>query len=232
MGSDLHLDAFLPIVERYRNLWFPTRKQLMSTCDPAGANENSQGMRGTPVAMLQDWYAANGERDEAGKFVSPMYIPNANQPEMRLAANQRAATYMRRMVNGEEAFLVDPERWALVELQDEKYDRFFLDGLEAGYVLEDESRHSGKLGSFFVPKKDGWFEHPMNCFEYGIQSFVLDLPMSDEKSELAKVKHRQVQEREAQRLLRKSQDDRDPSEIRIGTRIARNGMRMGRRGGY
>jgi hypothetical protein len=232
MGSDLHLDAFLPIVERYRALWFPDRKQLVATCDPAGANENSQGLRGTPVGMLREWYQAHGERDDAGKFVTPTYLPDANMPERRVAANQRAATYMRRRVNGEEAFLVDPERWALVELQDEKHDSYFIDGLEAGYVLEDEARHSGKLGSFYVPKKDGWFEHPMNCFEYGVQAQVLDLPMTDEKSELAKAKHVKQSEQADQRALRKLQDDREPGEVRIGTRLGRSGSRMARRGGY
>lgn len=231
MGSDLHLDAFLPIVERYRGLWFPNRKQLLATCDPAGANENSQGMRGTPVAMLRDWYQANGERDEAGKFISPSYLPDANMPERRNAANQRAATYMRRLVNGEEAFLVDAERWALVELKDEKYDSFFLDALEAGYVLEDEARHSSKLGSFYVPKKDGWFEHPMNCFEYGVQAHVLDLPMGDLKAEEAKIRHADRQHREDQRVLAKAQRDKDPYDSR--SRLVRMGNRRGRaRSGY
>jgi hypothetical protein len=229
MGSDLHLDAFLPIVERYRNLWFPNRKQLLATCDPAGAAENSQGLRGTPVGMLRDWYHANGERDVSGQFVSPTYLPDANMPERRNAANQRAATYMRRMVGGVEAFMVDQERWALVELSDEKYDSFFLDALEAGYVLEDEARHSSKLASFYVPKKDGWFEHPMNCFEYGVQSHALDLPMSDLKAEDAKLRHREQMTRAEHLALKKAQQDRDPDDRSAwGWR----GRVASRRGGY
>ncbi len=232
MGSDLHLDAFLPIVERYRALWFPTRLRIDATCDPAGANENAQGLRGTPVGMLQDWYRESGERDERGQFVSPRYVTDANQPERRMAANQRLATYMRRQTNGQEAFSVDDERWALVGFElgqpIEKFDGYFLDALEAGYVLEDEARHSGKLGSFFVPKKDGWFEHPMNCLEYGAQAHVLDLPMGDERTLEAQIRHKQTATRQEQIALRKQQQDRDEDDL---PRV-RIGRRSTRRGGY
>jgi hypothetical protein len=105
----------------------------------------------------------------AGKFVTRRICrtptcrngatPRTSAPRPTCAGGQRRRSLPRR-----------PERWALVELQDEKHDSYFIDGLEAGYVLEDEARHSGKLGSFYVPKKDGWFEHPMNCFEYGVQA--------------------------------------------------------------
>lgn len=234
MGSDLHLDAFLPIVERYRDLWFPHRLRLEATCDPSGAN--AQGLRNTPVVFLQDWYREHGERDINGDFVVPMYSTDSNQPERRYAANQKAATYMRRRVNGEEAFLVDPERWALAELNDERHDTFFIDGLEAGYVLEDEARHSTKLGSFFVPKKDGWFEHGMNCFEYALQAHVYDLPKGNERAEEAKIKHEGQRRREEAIALKKSQQDKDPDDLprqagrrRFGNRAA---GRTTRRGGY
>ncbi len=233
MGSDLHLDAFLPIVERYRGLWFPTRLRIDATCDPAGANENAQGLSGTPVALLRDWYREHGERNERGEFVTPIYSKDANMPERRLAANQRIATYMRRQVDGAEAFLVDEERWALVGFEAgqaiEKFDAFFLDGLEAGYVLEDEARHSGKLGSFYVPKKDGWFEHPMNCLEYGAQAHVLDLPMSEERSELAKVRHKRQLTRQEQLALKQQQKDTDADDL---PRWPRRSGRTIRRGGY
>jgi hypothetical protein len=238
MGSDLHLDAFLPVVERYRNLWFPTRLRIEATCDPSGAN--AQGVRGTPVAVLQDWYREHGERNEKGEFVSPVYDTAANMPEHRVAANIRMATYMRRQVNGQEAFLVDPDRWALAGDEAgqpiDKFDGFFLDALEAGYVLEDEARHSGKLGSFYVPRQDGWFEHSMNCLEYGAQAHVLDLPMSDEKSIMAKARHVRKAERDEQIALKKAQMDRDPDDRQrtaMGRHIGRRGgAGIRRRGGY
>ena len=228
MGSDLHLDAFLPIVERYRALWFPQRLRLESTCDPAGANENAQGLRGTPVGMLRDWYREHGERNDRGEYVYPVYRPDANMPERRYAATELGATYMRRVVHGQEAFLVDPERWALVELTDERFDTFFLDALEAGYVLEDTPRHSSRLGSYSVPKKDGWFEHPMNCFEYGLQAHVLGLPLSGERAAKAVMAHDAKQDREQLRRLRESQKDVDPEDRPTYARRVTGPRRMGR----
>lgn len=210
MGCDLHLDAFLPIVERYRQLWFPTRTQLWSTCDPAGANENAQGLRGTPVSLLRDWYHEHGDRDGRGEIVSPRFQADANHPERRYAANELAATYMRRQVNGDQAFLVDEERWVLVGLGDERFDAFFVDGLEAGYVLEDEARHSNRLGSYWVPKKDGWFEHPQNCFEYAVQADVPGLPMAGERAAIEVLKQQARMDKLDRLALKKAQKDPDP----------------------
>lgn len=234
MGADMHLDAFLPVADRFRNLWFPSRLRLDSTCDPAGANENAQGLRGTPVGLLREWYQQHGERDAHGDFVVPRYLSDANQPERRHAANELAATYMRHRVNGDEAFLVDGERWVLAALNDERFDNFFIDGLEVGYVLEDEARHSSRLGTFWVPKKDGWFEHPQNCFEYGIQAHVLDLPLNGERAATAVLKHGQQKIRQDLVALRKAQMDRDPDDLpRMRGRIGGiGGPRRNRRGGY
>ncbi len=230
LGSDLHLDAFLPIVEKYRAQWFPNRLRLQATCDPAGAAENSQGLRGTPVSLLRDWYHRLGEKDERGEVVSPTFHPNANAPERRYAANQTLATYMRRIVNGDEAFLVDPERWVLAELGKEDFNSFFVDGLEAGYVLEPEARHSGRLGTYSVPLKDGFYEHPMNCLEYGAIADVQDLPLPGELAAKAQLAHGEKAQKEQRHLdvaaLRKAQRDVDISE-RGGSRV-----RFGRRGGY
>lgn len=210
LGHDLHLDAFLPIVQRYRELWFPRRKMLQSCCDPAGAAENSQGLRGNPVQVLRDWYRTHDE-----PTVQPMFIPDANHPEKRTAAVQIAVTYMRALTfNQEEAFLVDGERWRLVMDGEERYESFFTDALEAGYVLEDEPRHSQKLGTFWVPKKDGFYEHPMNCFEYAVQNHIRELPIGQAKQPQA---HERFlldaaiqQAADARRALKSQQRDTHP----------------------
>jgi hypothetical protein len=231
MGADLHLDAFLPVVERYRDLWFPTRLRIDATCDPAGANENAQGIRGTPVEMLRDWYREHGERGADGKFVSPIIIPAANQPERRYTATETMSTYMRRQVNGDEAFLVDPDRWVLAELGDERQDTFFVDGLEVGYVLEPEPRHSHKLGSYWVPKKDGFYEHPMNCLEYGAQAHVHDLPLAGQRANEAVIRHdahRAELERKRLKQLQKDTDEPHPSAMLASRRrMVPRGFRRG-----
>lgn len=229
LGADMHLDAFLPVVERYRDLWFPRRLRIEATCDPAGAANNSQGLRGTPVQILRDWYREHGERDANDQPVSPIFLPNANHPERRWAANQLAATYMRRHVNGDEAFLVDPERWVIAELGDEKQDSFFLDALEVGYVLEAEPRHSATLGTFWVPKKDGYYEHPMNCFEYGCLAHVRDLPLQGQRAAAAEIRHDAQQARQQRLAQVRAQKDDDEPHPSAGMAIRRPSG-MGRRG--
>jgi hypothetical protein len=230
LGTDLHLDAFLPVVERYRSLWFPQRLRLQATCDPAGAAENSQGLRGTPVSRLRNWYLEHGEKDDHGLAVYPRYSADANQPERRHAANELLATYMRRVVNGDEAFLVDPEHWRVVGLGDERYDSFFVDGLEAGYVFEEEPRHSHRLGTYWVPKKDGWFEHPMNCLEYAAIADVQELPKAGERAAKSALDHGEKHLRDVARLqsqvVRKAQKDRDEFDAYLTPK------RVGGRGGY
>lgn len=236
LGSDLHINKFLPIVERYRNLWFPQRLRLALTCDPAGAANNSQGMPGTPVGLISDWMREHSERDQFGEFVTPLVHTDANQPEIRYAQTELLSTYMQHHVNGAEAFLVDPERWVVAELNDERQDSFFVDGLEAGYVLEDEARHSSKLGTFYVPKKDGYFEHPMNCTEYLCRAYVRDLPLNGERAAKAVVAHKQETVRAQQIALRKQQQDLDPDDLPRVRQSSGSGRgfsgRHQRRGGY
>ncbi len=239
MGSNLHLDAFLPIVERYRAKWFGQVSHLQATCDPAGAANNSQGLRGTPIAMLRAWYQAHGQH-----AVVPVYRTDANMPERRWTANQRLATYMRRMgPQGVECFAVDPERWVLaganeVGVLDERFDGFCLDGLEVGYVLEDDSRHSSRLGTYTVPKKDGWFEHAQNCIEYHVQQSLTDLPthaaapQQRKDHERALVAAREAAEREALRIAQHDDDDDPWSDQADGT-VALHVSRAARsRAGY
>lgn len=235
LGADMHLDEFLPIVEKYRALWFNRQwDRLDATCDPAGAAENSQGLRGTPVGILQDWYRTHGERDSQGQFVTPRFQKDANHPERRHAATETVATYMRRQVNGAEAFLVDDEHWVIAALGDERFDRFFLDGLEVGYVFEDKPRHSDRLGSFWIPKKDGFFEHPMNCLEYAVLADVLELPLSTDAADTAKLAHNARRDRDRVRALAKAQKDRDPDDVSVRRTNSRHGRgrSFARRGGY
>jgi hypothetical protein len=101
-----------------------------------------------------DWYAEHGERDADNRFVSPVFQKDANHPERRYAANQKAATYMRRKVNGEEGFLVDDERWVIAELTDERLRTAFSStALEAGYVLEPRAAAVGPARLVLRPEE-------------------------------------------------------------------------------
>ena len=156
LGQNLFLDDFLQTVIQTRSQWFPELMGRQTCCDPAGSHQNSQGTRFNGVDLLK----------KAG--FAPVWKDNANAPDVRLACVESLSAHMRRREpGGAEAFLVesDPNRWLRVSTEGTTVDGFVTDALEAGYVWDE---HMVSVGNKQVrkPKKDGWFEHGMNCTEY------------------------------------------------------------------
>jgi hypothetical protein len=152
-GQDLYLEDFLPLVRQYRDRWFPSPVEVRTCCDPAGAADNSHGVRDNGVAVLKDYGFA------------PRWEKNANAPDVRLAMVERTVGLMRRRTPRGEAFGVDSEHWVRVSPDAVVPDRFLADGFEAGYVWDE---HLVSVGNKQIrkPKKDGWYEHGQNCQEY------------------------------------------------------------------
>lgn len=156
LGWHLYLEDFARIVQQYRAQWFPDALDVETCCDPAGSHDNSQGVRQNAVTLLREY------------GFSPRWKANANAPDVRLAMVERLAGYMRRRTAmQDEAFQVEtrPSRWLRVGTDDVKPFPFVADALEAGYVWDD---HLVSVGSKQIrkPKKDGLYEHGMNCCEY------------------------------------------------------------------
>ena len=79
----------------------------------------------------------------------------------RLAARMR-----QRAADRSEAVVVSAsDRWLRVSETSTVIDRFLADAFEAGYVWD---AHTISVANKQVrqPKKDGWYEHGMNCAEY------------------------------------------------------------------
>jgi len=153
LGQNLYLDDFLTVVLSHRAQWFPDPIEIKECCDPAGAADTSHGTEGAVQALR-----AHGIR--------AVYVPDSNSPAVRLAMVERMAGQMRtRAADYGEAFLVnaDRERWLTISAQSTACDTFLADGFEAGYVWDE---HMVSVGNKQVrkPKKDGWYEHGMNCF--------------------------------------------------------------------
>lgn len=206
LGQDLYLDEFLPIMQQYRSRWFPDALDVATCCDPAGSHDSSQGMRQNGVSLLR----------EAG--ISPIYRQDSNSPDVRLAMVDRIAAYMRRRSARGEAFGVDNARWMRVSASAAMPHRFVADGFEAGYVWDE---HLISVGHKQVrrPKKDGWYEHGMNCLEYGEHNFGGQQPTLEQTTRHASViRFRDLQHR---------QYDRDPYD-----RVAQRRVAVGGRGGY
>jgi hypothetical protein len=155
LGQNLYLEDFAPIVQQYRQTWFPEALEVLTCCDPAGSHNNSQGVKNNGVKVLQDL-----------GFV-PTYKPDSNSPAVRSAMIERNAGYMRRRSPMGEAFGVqqDMHYWLRISPEGVTPFKFVTDALEVGYVWDE---HMVSVGSKQIrkPKKDGWYEHGMNCLEY------------------------------------------------------------------
>lgn len=155
LGQNLYLEDFAPIVAQYRQQWFGSVPMVLTCCDPAGAHDNSQGVRNNGLKVLQD------------HGFSPRYKPNSNAPDVRLAMVERLAGYMRRLTPQGPALGVEANsaRWLRISPDNTVSWPFIADAFEAGYVWDE---HMVSVGSKQVrkPKKDGWYEHGMNCCEY------------------------------------------------------------------
>jgi hypothetical protein len=154
-GQDLFLDEFLPIVQQHRAQWFPRPPEILTCCDPAGSHANSQGTRENGVTLLK----------RAG--FDAVWVPNSNAPDVRNATIERLGAYMtRRTVEGESLGISDdPTRWLLVARARISSWPMVAEAFEAGYVW-DVHTVSVSNKPQRKAKKDGWFEHGMNCCEY------------------------------------------------------------------
>lgn len=170
LGQQLYLDDFLELALRYRSQWFPAPVAIRECCDPAGASDTSHGTSGA-IKILRD------------KGIRPIYQPNSNSPDIRLACVERIAAQMRRRAaDRSEAFAInsDPEHWLTISEKATTPDRFLADGFEAGYVWDE---HMVSVGNKQVrkPKKDGWYEHGQNCAEYLELNFGMRAPTVPDK---------------------------------------------------
>jgi hypothetical protein len=178
LGQNLWLEDFLPLAAQYRARWFGQVLQLQTCCDPAGTHDHAHGTRDNALQVLKRAYPD-------GHQIT--YRENANAPDVRVAMVERLAGHMRRRTPFGEALIVDATkdveaqylRWLRVSKDGAEPWPFVADAFEAGYVWDE---HWVSVGSKQMrkPKKDGWYEHGMNCCEYhelnfgGAQSTLAD----------------------------------------------------------
>jgi hypothetical protein len=191
LGQNLFLEDFVPILLQYRAQWFPNALEVLTTCDPAGSHDNSQGIAKNGVEVLKD------------HGLAPVYDENANHPAIRGAMVERLAGYMRKRTPQGEAFGVNTANWVLVSADTIRPWKFLTDGFEAGYVWDE---HMVSVGSKQMrkPKKDGWYEHGQNCAEY------LELKFGGKQQSIEQVERHAA--RVANERLRRAQRDHDVAD--------------------
>lgn len=152
LGQNLFLEDFAPIIQQHRAAWFPDA-DIQTCCDPAGSHNNSQGVKQNGVSVLTD------------HGFTPVWHDDSNGPAVRNAMIERLAGHMRRRSPMGEAFAVNTTHWLRISPEGIVPMTFVTDALEVGYVWDV---HMVSVGSKQIrkPKKDGWYEHGMNCLEY------------------------------------------------------------------
>ncbi len=206
LGQQLYLKDFAKLVLQYRVRWFHEAVQVVTCCDPAGSHDNSQGSVENGVSMLNDL------------GIVTTYRPDSNTPSVRLSMIERIAGHMRERSPAGESFGVSDTRWLRLSANSQVPHRFVADALEAGYVW-DEHVISVANKPMRRPRKDGWYEHGMNCLEYLEHNFGGVQPTMEQSMRRAA----------SLRAVPYQQYDKDPYD----ERVKRAQHRAGRgRGGY
>lgn len=143
MGTDQFIEDAVLEVLALRSQLFPDVLDVWTTCDPAGAARDSQGLNKTAVQVLQE------------HGIMARHTPGANQPQSRDLAIQRVAQYALRLTSlGTVGLAVHPRCKVLI------------DGFEAGYTWDDKSTTNTLTPNVRRPRKDGYYDHLQNCVEY------------------------------------------------------------------
>jgi hypothetical protein len=171
MGVDQFIEDFVPAVLGIRAQWFggvwsaddlvgsEWPYEIQSTGDPAGDQHNSQGTSTSAADVLR-------EHD-----IALWTLAGANHPDARDRAIQHIAGYQRRLTKMGPAFLVDPERWLLFRDDGPVASTHFIDALEAGYVWDERVYTTTTSPNTRRPRKDGYYDHGMNCLEYIVLAY-------------------------------------------------------------
>jgi len=210
LGSDQFIEDFAPMAVALRTMWFGGEPnaagerllpmEVWSTGDPAGDQNNSQGTRVSAADVLREYGVA-------------LYtIGGANHPDARDRCIQHLAGYMQRLTRQGPAFTVDPDRWKINTLEGVTDSTHFIDALEAGYVWDERSIAHAVSPNTRRARKDGFYDHAMNCIEYVVLAYGPAQP--------TKVDH----EKEQAKARKQMQHDYDEADVR---RAVRAGTRFG-----
>lgn len=135
------LETFVPEALQVRAHLFPAGLDILSCCDPAGADRTSHGTGYNAVEVLKE------------HGVKPRWVPGSNTAETRTYAIQQIAKALGRLTPQGPGLLVHPQC------------RMLVAAFEAGYVHDEQAPPSDRP-SIIRPKKDGTYDHLMNCAEY------------------------------------------------------------------
>jgi hypothetical protein len=167
IGKKLFLEDFLPLVDTYREAWFPDR-QFVTVCDPPPSRDD-QG-RFTSINILREHKLKLRWRE------------NSNSPDVRESVIQNIAGMMKRRLGPSQGFLInaDESRWLMASLAKVKHTRLFMDSAEGSYVW-DENLVSVGNKKVRQPKVNQWLEGQQRCLENIVLNCFAGKETEDEK---------------------------------------------------
>lgn len=122
------LEDFLPIVQQYREAWYPQGLAVKSCVSPQGEKSSQTGARYTGLNVL---------REKAG--IVARWIDNGNAADVRLGAIENLSTYLRRRnARGDESFAVnnDESRFMIASRDGIRLSPFVHHAFEGGAVWD------------------------------------------------------------------------------------------------
>lgn len=157
LGKRLFLEEFLPIVDRYREDWFPLAHDIRTCCDPIATADTS---RYTPMTILRE------------HGVSPRSREHGNAPDVRVSMIEHVGALMRRRAGNGQAFLInnDPTRWLMASHVLVKQTKLFVDSCEGSYVWGQNYVSVAHL-SVRQPLFDQWLDGWQRCLENLVLNF-------------------------------------------------------------
>lgn len=154
IGKRLFLEDFLPLVDRYREEWFPEARDVKTACDapPSDASDT----RYTTLNILRE------------HGLKPRFRDNGTAPDVRVSMIEYLGSLMRRRAGQGQAFVInsDPSRWLMAShaLTTPKQTKLFIDACEGSYVWSELYVSVGNR-TVRQPQFDQWLEGFMRCLE-------------------------------------------------------------------
>lgn len=174
LGLGLVLEDFVPLVEQYRNAWYPQHLAVKTCCGPQGEKTQSTGSRFTGIDVL---------RKKAG--ITAQWTDNGNAPDVRLAMIENISGYLRRRnATGQEAFAVnsDASKFVIVSKNDDVRESPFVHHAFEGGAVWDKHYVSVSNKELRQMADDDKFANVMHCIENIELNFCAGRSTGEEKA--------------------------------------------------
>lgn len=185
LGKGLVIEDFLPIVNQYREEWFPNQPQLKSCTAPIGDKHTTNDLRFTLVSLLRN----------AG--LQPVWKDSGNAPDVRLAMIEYMASNLRkRSADRSEAVGIEakPSRWLYANRDGITEKQFLAFAFDGGYTWSDHFV-SVSHKEIRQANEDDEFANAMHCVENICLNFCATKRTPEEEQKKLNARRRETRQR-------------------------------------